>query len=162
MMLIQTLEAKYGWGSLRKTKQKNALDWSPAPYQSRDSVRWKHVVYNYNKTTTQTIPLLTSRVRKATQAYLNMEQKHAGHDEANKGKNPNWPKFGVDERQKAFVSGHTFLDQPIMQDLLGKVSENQKGFMIPYRELLKMEPPIIFKHRAKSVNVSLHVHDERL
>jgi hypothetical protein len=90
-----------------------------------------------------------------------MEPKPEGLKEE-QGKNPNQPKFGVDARQKAFVSGYTLLDQPVMQDLLGKLSENQKSFMIPYRELLKMEPPVIFKHRAKSVSVSLHVHDERL
>lgn len=108
------------------------------------------------------MPLLTSRIRKAAQAYLNMEQRPAGFEEELKGKNPNEPKFGVDARQKAFVSGYTLLDQPVMQDLLGKLSEQQKSFMIPYRELLKMEPPLIFKHRADSCKVSLHVHDERL
>jgi hypothetical protein len=91
-----------------------------------------------------------------------MERRPAGFDEEFKGKNPNQPKFGVDARQKAFVSGYTLLDQPVMQDLLGKLSEQQKSFMIPYRELLKMEPPLIFKHRANSCKVSLHVHDERL
>jgi hypothetical protein len=108
------------------------------------------------------MPLLTSRIRKVAQAYLNMERKPAGFEEEMKGQNPNQPKFGVDARQKAFVSGYTLLDQPVMQDLLGKLSENQKSFMIPFRQLLKMEPPVIFKHRANSVNISLHVHDERL
>lgn len=108
------------------------------------------------------MPLLTPKIRKFAQTYLNMERRPAGFEEAMKGKNPNAPKFGVDARLKAFVSGYTLLDQPIMQDLLGKLSEQQKSFMIPFRELLKMEPPVIFKHTATSCKVSMHVFDERL
>ncbi|KIW01350.1 uncharacterized protein PV09_07122 [Verruconis gallopava] len=160
--LLALQRSRYGWGSLKPSKRKHALDWSPPPHGSRDSVRWKHVVYSYNKNKTQAMPLLTSKIRRVAQAYLNMERKPEGYDEAMKGKNPNTPKFGIDARQKAFVSGHTFLDQPVFQDLLGKFTEIRKSFMIPYRELLKMEPPVIFKHRANSCHVSLHVHDERL
>ena len=73
------------------------------------------------------------------------------------------PKKGaMNFKPEAHVSGFHGLDQPTRQDLLGYLVENQRSFMIPYRELLSMDPQMLFRHRANSVNVSMHVYDERL
>jgi len=139
-------------------KQRHALDWSPPPYDSTNSVRWAHVIYRYNKNTCKALPLLSSKVRKLAQAYFNMTitLKENGQSSAfNTG-------AGTKESSQAHVSGFTLRSPPIRQDLLGKLSYRKQSFIYPYRKLLRMEPKIIFKYRARSVNITLFIHDQRL
>jgi len=136
------------------TQQRNTPRYKP-PATSY----WTHSIYSYNKNRLRMLPAATSTMKHFANVYFNVVP--AGFEDVLPENHKTKRRSGCN-LFKVFVSGSTPQNQLIRQDLLGKISHPRRSFMEPYRQLIRLQPRIVFKHYVQLVNVSIFIHDKRI
>lgn len=112
---------------------------------------WRHSIYKFNKSTLPLLPILTDQATKAISTYLNGTPQ---------GQSQTPSTILHLTLNRAFVSDQR---ASVKQDLLGKLSFQKNGFLLPFRRLLERQPRVRFNHYADGgIGIGCFVYDRRV